>query len=263
MSTKRPVSTELLHAWVDGEAGERAAEVSEAVAADPVMAAEADNVRRLGGAVRGLVDDGLGPVDPLVALTRIRARIAERKERSVAARLSAWWTDVTTFNRRAFAGVAVAMGLGAVSAPAVVWFSGRAGGGSPEVMTVPAVDNASYVTSAETPVALMVRLVTVRDSGVDDRLKGIVSALERPGAGGFALAGETVVRAEPGSVTRIELPSGGALVVRPLGTFSGAYRVDVDVDAHDLHTTVNLAPGATGTVDAGGVIVAITREASR
>lgn len=262
MSTKRPVSTELLHAWVDGEAGERSTEVSEAIAADPAMAAEADNVRRLGGAVRSMVDDGLGPVDPLVALTRIRARIAERRERSLAARLSAWWTDVTTFNRRAFAGVAVAMALGAVSAPAVVWFAGRADGG-PDVMTVPAVDNASYVTAAETPVALTVRLVTVRDSGVDDRLKGIESALTRPGAGGFALAGETAVRAEPGSVSRIVLPSGGAVVVRPLGTFSGAYRVDVDVDANDVHTTVNLAPGATGTVDAGGVIVAITREATR
>jgi hypothetical protein len=262
MSTKRPVTSELLHAWVDGEAGERAADVTEQVANDPALAAEADSVRRLGGTLRATVDDALGPVDPLFALTRIRQRVAEKKARSPFARLGAWWSDVTTYNRRAFAGVALAMALGAISAPGVVWLTGHAvSSPSPEVLQVPSTDQASYVTDA--PAVLTVRLVSAhdRDNVLDARLAGVAAAVKRPGATGYALAGETVVRAEPGSAARVELPEGDAVVLRPRGTFSGALRVDVDLDASDVHTTVNLAPGGTGTVDGpGSLVIAISRD---
>ncbi|HSI02908.1 MAG: hypothetical protein ACAI38_00225 [Myxococcota bacterium] len=124
MTGKRgTVRDELLYAWVDGEAGARAAEVRDLVENDPAVAAKAEGVRRLGRDMNAMVDAELEaePVDPLAALAGIRKRIAVRKERTLSARLSAWWDDVLLFHRKALAGVAVAAGLGALSAPGVVY----------------------------------------------------------------------------------------------------------------------------------------------
>jgi anti-sigma factor RsiW len=124
MSGKRDtVRDELLYAWVDGEAGGRAAEVRDLVENDPAMAAKVEAVRKLGRDVNSMVDAGLGPdaVDSLSALAGIRKRIADREARTFAARLAAWWDDVLLFHRKALAGVAVAAGLGALSAPGVVY----------------------------------------------------------------------------------------------------------------------------------------------
>lgn len=118
------ISDELLYAWVDGEAGPRAADVRDLVENDPTVAVKAEAIRKLGRDINAIVDSGLdGAVDPLFALSKIRQRIAERKARTVSARLSSWWGDVLLFHRRALAGVAVAAALGALSAPGVVWLA--------------------------------------------------------------------------------------------------------------------------------------------
>lgn len=268
MTSKRPISPELLSAWVDGEAGDRTAEVTERVANDPELASRADELRQSGGALRAMVDDALGPVDPLLALAHIRQRVAERRQRSLSARVSAWWSDVTTYHRRAFAGVAVAMALGAISAPGVVWITGHTvTTSSPDISQTSATDNAAYVPAAEAPVVLTIRFVQAhdRDSVTDARLAEIADAVKRPGASGYALAGESAIRAEAGSSSRIDMPHGGVLELRPRGTVSGLFRIDVDIPSRDVHTTLNLAPGATATVDSatdadGASLVAITRE---
>ena len=61
----------------------------------------------------------------MVALARVRTTIAQREERKLRSRLVAFWQDLIIFHRRALAGVVVAMGLGALSAPFVVMWAGR------------------------------------------------------------------------------------------------------------------------------------------
>lgn len=124
MSGKRAtVSDELLYAFVDGEAGARAADVRDLVENDPVVAAKVESIRQLGRDMNAMVDASLDadPLEPLAALAGIRKRIADRKARTLSARLSAWWDDVLLFHRKALAGVALAAGLGALSAPGVVY----------------------------------------------------------------------------------------------------------------------------------------------
>jgi anti-sigma factor RsiW len=125
-------SEALLCAYVDGEAGSRERDVEHHLehcghCRDTVAA-----WRHSSSALTALVDGGLGEVEPLVALSRIRARIAAAEERSLVARLAAGWRDLWVFNRRAVAGVMVAAGLGMLCAPAVVLWAGRhlQGGGS-------------------------------------------------------------------------------------------------------------------------------------
>jgi anti-sigma factor RsiW len=78
--------------------------------------------------LRHVIDGALGEVEPLRALGAIRARISAVEQGSLSARLKAMWQDLWTFNRRAVAGVVMAMGLGALSAPAVVLWSAEGGG---------------------------------------------------------------------------------------------------------------------------------------
>ncbi|MBC7792296.1 MAG: hypothetical protein H7Z43_01195 [Clostridia bacterium] len=266
MRNKRSVSSEMVHAWVDGEAGERAKDVAALVANDPALTAEADRVRNTGAALRSMVDDGMGPVDPLIAVIRIRQLIAHHKERTFLGKLASWWSDVTTFNRRAFAGVAVAMALGAVSAPLVVYVMGRSSF-EPAVLSTAAADTTSYVPASDTAVMLTVRLVSAndRDSVIDTGLRRIAAELTRPGATGYTLVGESTLGVEPGSASQVDLPDGGTAVLRSRGTSLGVLQLDVDIDVSDVHTTVNLAPGTTRTIDGPthdgeALVIAITRE---
>ena len=124
MSAKRAnVSDELLYAFVDGEAGARTAEVRDLVENDPAVATKVEAVRKLGRDMNAMVDAELDadPVNSLAALAGIRKRIADRKARTLSARLGAWWDDVLLFHRKALAGVAVAAALGALSAPGAVY----------------------------------------------------------------------------------------------------------------------------------------------
>lgn len=121
MSTKNDIPDELLHAWVDGEAGKLAAEVRDFVDNHPEAKAEIEALRTLNRDLNELVDAGVGAVEPLIALSKIRQRIEARRQRSLAARLTAWWADVTMFHKKGLAGLAVAAALGALCAPGVVW----------------------------------------------------------------------------------------------------------------------------------------------
>lgn len=117
---------DLVSAWVDGEAGRRTDEVARHVEGCPGCAAAADAWRKEAAALRQIVDSGIGEVDPLPALAQIRERIAAREERSLFARVAAFWHDQWAFNRRAVAGVVLAAALGALSAPAVVLWASHA-----------------------------------------------------------------------------------------------------------------------------------------
>lgn len=114
-----------LMAWLDGEAGKKAGRVREHLEHCSECANEVDAWRRAGDELRATVDAGVGDAEPLVALQRIRERIARKEEETAGARLRAWWNDVWLLNRRAFAGVAIAAALGALSAPGLLYWAGR------------------------------------------------------------------------------------------------------------------------------------------
>lgn len=64
---------------------------------------------------------GAGDVVPLVGLEKVRARIAAR-ESTAWERVVCGVADLWLFRRRAIAGVMLAVALGALAAPAVVWW---------------------------------------------------------------------------------------------------------------------------------------------
>jgi anti-sigma factor RsiW len=118
---------EWLQAWLDGEPGKRSAQTRDHLEHCRECAHRVDSWRRAGERLRQLVEDGVGEVEPLVALEAIRSRIAEAEQRTLGGRLRRWWQEIWLLNRRALAGVAVAAALGALTAPAVVYMVGRAG----------------------------------------------------------------------------------------------------------------------------------------
>jgi len=117
------ISKEQLHAWADGEAGELSDKIAQHVATCEVCAQEVEVATRTGKILRHMVNQGVGPVEPLVALQGIRHRIEHNEQRAPMARLLAWWDDLWAFNRRAVVGVAMAVALGALVAPGVVWLA--------------------------------------------------------------------------------------------------------------------------------------------
>jgi anti-sigma factor RsiW len=122
-------SEEMLSAYLDGEAGARSRDVEQHLEGCAECRGMLESWRQSGGELVRLVDAGAGDVEPLVALSRIRARVAAAKLRSPAARLAAWWSDLWTLRRRAVAGVMVAAALGALAAPLLVLWAGRHGYG--------------------------------------------------------------------------------------------------------------------------------------
>ncbi len=117
---------ESLQAWLDGEAGRRSAQTRDHLERCRDCANLVDSWRRTGEELRQTVDAAVGDVEPLVALEKIRARIAETEQRHLGARLRRWWQELWLFNRRAIAGVAVAAALGALAAPGVFYVASRA-----------------------------------------------------------------------------------------------------------------------------------------
>lgn len=117
---------EWLQAWLDGEAGKRSAQTRDHLEHCRDCVNLVDSWRLAGEELRRTVDAAVGDVEPLVALEKIRGRIAEAEQRTLAARLRRWWEDLWLFNRRALAGVAVAAALGALVAPGVVYVANQA-----------------------------------------------------------------------------------------------------------------------------------------
>ena len=119
---------EILHAWMDGEAGE----VTQSAAAHVIecveCAREVESLRLAGSQLRSLIDDAVGEVDSLVALQKIRHRIEANEKNTLWGAFMEWCTDFWVFHRRAALGLAFAFALGALAAPAVVWWASLGGG---------------------------------------------------------------------------------------------------------------------------------------
>ncbi|OGQ77445.1 MAG: hypothetical protein A2289_16935 [Deltaproteobacteria bacterium RIFOXYA12_FULL_58_15] len=120
-------SKDRLQAWLDDQSGKHSAQTRKHLEGCRDCANLIEVWRRAGEQLRDTVDQGLGNVEPLAALKKIRMRVAEIEQRSLGARMRAWWNDTWMFNRRALAGVAVAAALGALAAPGAVYLSGKLG----------------------------------------------------------------------------------------------------------------------------------------
>ncbi|MEM6733379.1 MAG: hypothetical protein AAF658_17610, partial [Myxococcota bacterium] len=72
--SKEEISDELLYAWLDGEAGADAARVEAYVNSSPDATARIEEMTQSGDMLRSLVDEALGPVEPLAAMASIRAK---------------------------------------------------------------------------------------------------------------------------------------------------------------------------------------------
>lgn len=133
------LSGERLQQWMDGEAGSRADEIEQHVRQCQECQCQVALWRRVNSELVGAIDSAVGEVDTLSAVAAIRARVVEREESSFASRLGQWSSDLLVFHRRALAGVAVAVALGALSAPVVVYLTGRYLGIAPTVSTMAGV----------------------------------------------------------------------------------------------------------------------------
>ncbi len=119
-------SEKRLHEWLDGELPEgspEALEVESHVERCEACSARLEAWSFAGAQLEQLVEEGVGKVEPLRALQKIRARIIEAEERSLLNRASVWLEDLWAFNRRAVAGVAAAAAMGALCAPTVVYLA--------------------------------------------------------------------------------------------------------------------------------------------
>ncbi len=116
---------ELLHAFLDGEAGAHGERVEAHLRSCDSCSQRLAAARDSAESLRQLIDDAVGQVEPLEALRGIRQRIEARARLSLAARLSSFWDDLWAYHRRAVAGVMVAASLGALTAPAVVLWARR------------------------------------------------------------------------------------------------------------------------------------------
>ena len=121
-------SKEILYAWLDGEAGDATDSVVVHLTECPGCAQEVERVRASGKVLRTLVDEAVGEVEPLVALQKIRQRIDEQERRAQGFSLQRGWDSLWENHRVALAGAAFAFALGALVAPAVLYFAGSSGG---------------------------------------------------------------------------------------------------------------------------------------
>jgi len=113
-----------LMAWLDDQPDKQAERVRSHLEHCPACANEVDRWRQTAQQLRAIVDAGAANAEPLLGLQQIRARIATKKERSLWLRLRQSCAELWLLNRRAMAGVAVAAALGAMSAPALVYWLG-------------------------------------------------------------------------------------------------------------------------------------------
>ena len=118
------MSDELLHAWADGEAGEMTDSVAEHVAHCSLCAEKVNAATRTGKLLRGMLQQELGSVEPLMALQEIRDRIDKNEQATLPGRFQSWWDGLWASQSNRFAGLAVAMAVGAIAGPLVVWFVG-------------------------------------------------------------------------------------------------------------------------------------------
>jgi hypothetical protein len=133
-----------LMAWLDDEMDEHAKAAREHLKDCRACAALVDTWRQGGVRLRDLVDRGVGEVEPLMALEKIHARIAATEEMPWFDRVRRAWAELWMLHRRMLAGAAVAMALGALTAPAVVYWLGRA-----DMAQTDLVRNAVVVESLE------------------------------------------------------------------------------------------------------------------
>ncbi len=120
-------SQELLSAWIDGEAAEQAQKVEVHLGTCATCSAQVEAMQAASKSLCNLIDEAVGNVEPLFSLTRIRARIEQQQARSPWAKLALWWREVWAYNRRAAAGVAIAMALGMLSAPLLAMWAAAHG----------------------------------------------------------------------------------------------------------------------------------------
>jgi hypothetical protein len=144
------VSEEELASWYDGLPGNRE-DIASHVEGCANCSAVLSSWRASGEQLRSVVDTALGEVEPLIALQSIRQRIAAGETGSFAERVSAWWEELWTFNRRAVQGVVAAAALGALTAPAVAYWMGAQAEapevGGPHVASV-VIEELEYAGSA-------------------------------------------------------------------------------------------------------------------
>jgi len=126
--TRCTFSPELLLALADGEVHKRAAEAAAHVRGCAQCRLEVAALQESAAALRETVDRAIGEVDVERAAVQIRARVEAAQQRSVWHKLALGWQELWAFHRRSAAGVALAMALGALSAPVVVLWAARHSG---------------------------------------------------------------------------------------------------------------------------------------
>ncbi|MBI5509877.1 MAG: hypothetical protein HY903_14065 [Deltaproteobacteria bacterium] len=113
-----------LMAWLDDEMDEAAERARAHVKECRECAAKVEAWRAAGQSLVKTIDRALGDVEPLLGLEKIHARIAATEELPFFDRLRRAVDELVMLHRRAVAGAAVAMALGALSAPAAVFWLG-------------------------------------------------------------------------------------------------------------------------------------------
>jgi predicted anti-sigma-YlaC factor YlaD len=104
-------SRAAVHAWLDGEADRQTGAVQAHVDACPACAALAENLAHLRHRLVRATAQAAGDVEPLVALQRIRERMAEEASGGSLARVGRFFADAWAYGRRAVLTSVVGMAL--------------------------------------------------------------------------------------------------------------------------------------------------------
>ncbi|MEK7705076.1 MAG: zf-HC2 domain-containing protein, partial [Myxococcota bacterium] len=132
-------SARQLGAYLDGEAQRDTAAIATHLETCAACRTTVATWRHAGETLRERIDGAVGETDIVAGIRAVAARIDANRRGSLGTRLLTLWGDVWGMHRRAAAGVAVAMALGALSAPAVVWWLGARMQGSHEGPSVASV----------------------------------------------------------------------------------------------------------------------------
>ena len=128
MTSACGLSEQLLHAWLDGEAGSHTAAVQSHVDQCPTCNARLARLKQGQRLLIETVDQGVGQVEPLLALQGIRRHMRAHDDRGFFAEVRERLADLWLFNRRAVVGLSVAAALAAVCAPAALWLLAKFAG---------------------------------------------------------------------------------------------------------------------------------------